>query len=297
MMEGCRLVESELVSCFLYSDRVARTQYPFRLSNEVFIDPLRRRAPGGIMDDSGKVLRRKVELLGDSRIQLALGDTYEEPGWTATDKGKDVHDKVQVTYVDMLGNVVDEITTNLPGIFTITYSAVSEDGLPISVQRQVLVFDATLTVSLDGAFAVDFEKTTRTDAANGTVTWAEWSALYTSDAWAYADYSLTAIDINFKELAPGMYEVDDLLGGFYTGLRGYGPLMEENNGPAYYHYYSCGSMVVLNADMSLTLISSHVPAWDDALTSLTGTYDDATGTLDIHSDYNDMDFHVVMVKK
>ena len=67
MMEGCRLVESELVSCFLYGDRIARTQYAFRLSNEVFIDPFRRRAPGGIMDDSGKVLRRKVELLGVER--------------------------------------------------------------------------------------------------------------------------------------------------------------------------------------------------------------------------------------
>ena len=237
----------------------------------------------------------KLQLVGAQKISLALGDTYTEPGWTATDKGKDVHDKVNVAIVDMMGEEVDEITTDMPGIFTITYSAVSEDGLYIAVERQILVYDATLTASIKGAFAVDFAQSQRVDGSRDW-TWQEWSDYYTSDAWAYADYSLTAIDINFKELAPGMYEVDDLLGGFYTGLRGYGPVMEENNGPAYYHYYSMGGMVILNGDLTLTLVSSHVPAWDDGLTGLEGTFDEATGTLDIHSDYGDMDFHVVMKK-
>jgi hypothetical protein len=237
-----------------------------------------------------------LKLIGDKQIKLSLGDAYEEPGWTATDKGKDVHDKVKVTIVDMMGDVVDAVTTDIPGIFTITYSAISEDNRPISLQRQVLVFDPTLTASIEGAFAVDFAKSERVDGSRNW-TWQEWSDYYTSDAWAYADYSLTAIDINFKELVPGIYEADDLLGGFYTGLRGYGPVMEENNGPEYYHYYSMGGMVVLSADMSISLVSSYVPAWGDGLAGLTGTFDEATGTLEIHSDYGDMDFHVIMVKK
>lgn len=238
-----------------------------------------------------------LKLLGDPQVKLGLGDTYEEAGWTATDKGQDVHDSVDVVIVDMMGDVVDSVSTDIPGIFTITYSVTSQDGMFIEETRQVLVFDAGLTMSLKGAFAVDFDKSERIDGTKDW-TWTQWSAMYTDpDQWSYADYSMKAIDINFKELVPGIYEVDDLLGGFYMGLRGYGPLYKEAYGASYYYYYAMGGMVVLNADGSLDLVSSHIDSWGDALTDFSGTYDDGTKTLDIHSEYGNMDFHVVMVKK
>ena len=245
---------------------------------------------------TGKVDYVKLQLVGDAQILLGLGDTYVEPGWTATDKGVDVHDQVAVVIVDMLGNVVDEVTTATPGIFTITYSATSQDKMFIKVQRQVLVFDPNLSISIDGAFAVDFAQSQRVDGSKDW-TWQQWSDYYTSDAWAYAAYSLSKIDINFSELVPGIYEVDDLLGGFYTGLRGYGPYYKENYGASYYHYYSMGGMVILNADCSIDLVSSHVPSWGDGLDGLTAALDTTTNTIDMHSAYGGMDFHVIMVKK
>jgi len=248
---------------------------------------------------TGKVDYVKLQLKGDAQILLGLGDTFEEPGWTATDKGVDVHDKVDVVIIDMTGEVVEEITTASPGIFTITYSATSQDNMYIEVQRQVLVFDPNLELSIDGAFAVDFAQSARLGDGREW-TWQQWSDYYTSDAWAYAAYSLTKIDINFSELVPGIYEVDDLLGGFYTGLRGYGPYMKEANGASYYNYYSMGGMVILNADGTIDLVSSHVEAWGDALVALSATFDPKTNTIDMHSFYGDdpvMDFHAIMVKK
>ncbi len=247
---------------------------------------------------TGSVDYVKLQLVGSARVLLGLGDTYIEEGWTATDKGTDVADKVDVVIIDMLGEVVDEITTDAPGIFTITYSATSQDNMYIEVQRQVIVYDPTLSISIDGAFAVDFEQSERLDGSKNW-TWQQWSDMYTDpEQWGYAAYSMSKININFSELVPGIYEVDDLLGGFYTGLRGYGPYMKETNGVAYYHYYSMGGMVILNADASIDLVSSYVDAWGDSLEDFTGTYDEATKTIEMHSIYGGgMDFHVVMVKK
>ena len=238
-----------------------------------------------------------LKLNGDSQIKLALGEPYVEPGFTATDKGKDVSESVKITIKNVLGEEVDAVTTSSPGIFTITYSAVSEDKMYISESRQIFVFDPDLSVSIKGTFAVDFEKSKRLDGSKDW-TWAQWSAQYTDPAaWTYASYSLTAIDITFKELVPGIYEVDDYLGGFYIGLRGYGPYYKENVGASYYYYYAMGGMVVLNADLSLSLVSSSIPAWGDGLSDFNGTYDDNTKTIEFHSFYGDMDFNVIMVKK
>ena len=238
-----------------------------------------------------------LKLKGDSQIKLALGEPYVEPGFTATDKGKDVSESVEITIENVLGEKVDAVTTSSPGIFTITYSAVSEDKMYISESRQVFVFDPDLAVSIKGTFAVDFEKSKRVDSSKDW-TWAQWSAQYTApEAWQYASYSLKEIDIIFNELVPGIYEVNDYLGGFYFGLRGYGPYYKENVDASYYYYYAMGGMIVLNADLSLGLVSSYIPAWGDGLSDFSGTYDDNTKTIEFHSIYGGMDFNVVMVKK
>jgi len=237
-----------------------------------------------------------LKLLGEKQVLLSLGDTYVEPGWTATDKGKDVHNTVDVVIVNMLGDVVPNVTTDAPGIFTITYSATSQDGMFISEQRQVLVFDPGLTASLNGSFKVDFAQSKRIDGGNNW-TWQQWSDNYTNpDVWSYAAYSMTEIHLNFTQVVPGIYEVDDLLGGFYMGLRGYGPLYAENYGASYYYYYAMGGMVILNADGSVDLVSSHIPSWGDSLEGFSGTFDEANGKLEFHSLYGGMDFNIIMDK-
>lgn len=235
-----------------------------------------------------------LKLVGANQIKLSLGDAYEEPGWTATDKGKDVHDKVSVSIVDMTGNPVDEVTTATPGIFTITYSAVSEDGLYIDEQRQILVFDPNLSASLKGTFAVDYDKTNR----DGT-TWTTFYAYYSDPAnnGDRAAYVQDKIDVTFKEVVPGIYNVDDLLGGFYRAIRGLGYYYADALGASYLTYFDMKGMIVLNGDLTVDLVSSHIDNWDDGLDALSGTFDPATNTLELHSIYGGMDFNIIMVKK
>ena len=236
-----------------------------------------------------------LKLEGESQVLLGLNEDYVEPGFTATDKGADVKANVEVVIVDMMGDVVDEVTTDSPGIFTIYYTATSEDGFTITESRQVLVYDPLLEASIAGEFVVDFEKSQRVDGSRDW-TWQDWSDYYLNpDNWSYSDYSLKKITLTFTELVPGIYECDDLLGGFYTGLRGYGPLYKENYGASYYNYYSMGGLVLLNADLSIDLISSEIPSWGDGLDDFEGEYDDETGVIEIHSIYGGMDFNVVMV--
>ncbi len=245
-----------------------------------------------------------IKLLGDKQMTLALGDTYVEPGFTATDKGEDVESTVVVYIIDMMGDEVDDIDTSTPGIFTIYYTATSQDNVTISENRVVMVYDPALEASIDGEWAVDFEKSQRVDGSSDR-TWAEWSAIYTDPAqWDYAAYSMTKYTVTFDEIVPGIYTCNDLLGGFYTGLRGYGPMLAAEEGDEYYNYYSMGGMVLLNADLSINLISSHIDAWGDELIDLSGTLVGGDETkpaiLELHSIYGDapgMDFHVVMNAK
>lgn len=238
-----------------------------------------------------------LKLEGNATVKLGLGEEYIEAGWTATDKGKDVHDKVNVSIVDMLGQPVDEVTTDLPGIFTLTYSITSEDGMFIAESRQVLVFDPNLTVSLKGSFAVDFENSRRLDGKVDE-NWAFWCAYYSDEAnnGDRAAYVQKSIDVKFTEIVPGIYNVDDLLGGWYRAIRGLGFYYADNLGAAYLTYFDMKGMVVLNADMTLDLVSSHVDNWDDGLDAFAGTYDPSTQTLDIHSVYG-ADYNIIMVKK
>ena len=133
-------------------------------------------------------------------------------------------------------------------------------------------------------------------------TWAAWSAYYTSDDYGYSAYSMTKYTVTFTEIVPGIYEATDLLGGFYTGLRGYGPVMVEMNDgdESAYPYYSMEGMVLLNADLTVNLITSGIQAWGDALTDLQGdlSYNirEKSEILDIHSLYGGMDFNVVMTR-
>lgn len=240
-----------------------------------------------------------LKLQGESQIFLPIGDPFVEPGWTATDKGKDVHDDVIISIIDMLGNSVDEVTTDASGIFTIYYTATSEDKMTITESRQVFVYDPTLSVSLKGQFDVDFAASARIDGSRNW-TWSQWYDYYSDEGnnGAIAAYAQKAVTIDFKELAPGIYEVSDLLGGFYGSVRGLGPYYAATNGSAYLTYFDMQGMVVLNADLTLDLVSSHIQNWNDGLEGLSGTYDEESKKLDLHSIYGGgMDFNVVMVKK
>lgn len=71
-----------------------------------------------------------IELKGNSNIYLSYGNTYTEPGYTATDNcSKDLTNKVSVS-----GTVGRNI-----GTYTLTYSVSDESGNSTSIKRKVII--------------------------------------------------------------------------------------------------------------------------------------------------------------
>ena len=61
-------------------------------------------------------------------MYVPLNSTFTDPGVVATENGVDVNDKVKVSIVDASGAAVDAISTDGPGMYTMTYSAINSDG-------------------------------------------------------------------------------------------------------------------------------------------------------------------------
>lgn len=104
-----------------------------------------------------------LTLKGDEYMSLVQGDTYTDPGATATEKGTPIS-------VTTSGKV--DATT--PGVYTITYSAINKDGFAASTSRTVVVLSAHETPGVDvsGTYKYvggDFEATV-TKVAEGLYT-------------------------------------------------------------------------------------------------------------------------------
>lgn len=73
-----------------------------------------------------------MELTGDAFMTISQGGTFTDPGVTSEINGEPV--TVVVT-----GDVVN---ANTPGVYTITYTSVNEEGFSVSLKRWVGVIDA-----------------------------------------------------------------------------------------------------------------------------------------------------------
>jgi len=211
----------------------------------------------------------KITLLGDKEIFIGLGDEYVEPGFTATDKGVDAANKVEITITDLYGDEVEAITTDNPGMYTISYAATSQDKLDIVTTRTVYVYDPELSISLEGTFAVDFTTSTcqSAPAAAGTKVFGPLVDYY-NDKGSYAGYAVSKFDMVFEQVCPGIYTCNDLLGGWYHAVQGRGGNYAALYGEEYATYFDMTGMVSLNADGSIALASSHIQAWGDGLSSV-----------------------------
>jgi len=72
-----------------------------------------------------------ITLNGDSYMSVAKGETFTDPGATATANGQDLPVTASGT-----------VNTNTVGIYTITYSALNKDGFPATNKRTVGVIPA-----------------------------------------------------------------------------------------------------------------------------------------------------------
>lgn len=208
----------------------------------------------------------KISLIGENPLTLSLGDTFEEPGYTATDKGEEATSKVEVSILDMDGMPVESIETENPGLYTINYLAKSSDGVSSMASRTVYVIDPELEISLAGSFAVDYENSSCASAAatTGCIDYKGCQAYY-AEFGNYGAFSVDKFDMIFTEIAPGIYDVNDLFGGWYNAVQGRGGYYAANYGPSYATYFDMTGRVFLSADGTISLASSYIGAWQDGV--------------------------------
>lgn len=205
---------------------------------------------------TGIVYYPAVSLEGASQLNWEKGVPFVDPGFSATYKGEDFTQHVTVT------TKMNESDPQ-PGLYTISYSAVSPDGYQAAATRSVWVVDAA--DEINGFYSVD--PSSYRVAANGTV--------------AYGAINGTIRVIGWGN---GKYEVNDLLGGWYWIRAGYGTA------------YACWAEITVGSDNAITLDDSYVSGWGDSADDLSGTWDSATSTLSWCASYANMDFNVKMTK-
>ena len=135
----------------------------------------------------------EIALEGESTMIVAKGSEFVDPGFTATMKGEDVTDKVEIN---------SNVDTSASGVYSVTYSIVNEDGFPASASRTVIVLD--LGNPIEGF-------------------WACSPASYRTNTETGADVAYGAsFEILILDNGDGTYFVDDLLAGWYAQRAGYG---------------------------------------------------------------------------
>jgi len=198
-----------------------------------------------------------LQLEGEAVMFWPQGTAFEEPGYVAISGGEDVSSEVIVT---------GTVNANVPGMYTITYTAVNEDGFAKELKRNVGVYNTTPSDMESGYYTVSRESYRD---YNGIVSYGN-------------DYQIFII-----QTEPGIFYVSDFLGGWYEQRAGYGPA------------YAMVGHFKLNADNTIEAIDSYVAGWNDSMESLTnGVYNPAGKEIRYVLTYtaNPLIFHVNMKK-
>jgi len=178
-------------------------------------------------------------LEGDDPFIVILGQNYVEPGFTATLNGEDVSANVTVS---------SNVDTSAPGIYSVTYSAVNEDGFSASIKRGVYVLNPG---GVDNVYSSSCKMGTR----------------------AYDN-----LPIVITKVASDTYMIEDLCGGFYCYGRypGYEPTYD----------FHAETLFKIEADNSITLGAAGAWYFKSSFdyTNFEGTYDPETGVIDYFFD-------------
>lgn len=187
------------------------------------------------LTDSRLTYYAVLDMQGDDFIAVPVGTSYTDPGCKGTLNGEDITDKIMI-------DGVEDVDVNQLGFYTITYSALGSDGYPASVSRTVCVYDPEVTVDMDGTYQTDMSNTLY--GPNKTP--------FSAYAAHYGNTS-QCVGITFTEIVPGIYAVNDLLGGWYWQIRGYGT------------NYAMTGYVSVNNDCEIELLDSYLRGWGDSL--------------------------------
>ena len=196
------------------------------------------------------------DLQGDDFVIVPIGSEYHDAGCKGTLLGEDYTSKI-------VTEGVEDIDVNTAGLYYVTYSAENKDGYVTSITRTVAVCDPTVETDLTGKYKTQ-KGSTLTTGSGQTV-------------------DLKGFDVTLNRVAPGHFEISDLLGGFYDQRAGYGP------------QYALTGYIQLTADNKIHVLSGQVPAWGDSFEdTVDGTYDPETGEFDFQVYYYVYWFHIIL---
>lgn len=223
-----------------------------------------------ITDSKGK----KLETL-----LLTLGSVYT-PDYKATLSGNDITSQVAVKIKDKIsGDFVDNISTDAPGMYEISYSHATEhEYTSWSEKQSVFVYNPDVTLDISGDYIVDEEKTLSQDIS-GRFEPKEDTEKF-RPLTDYLGYFGTKgpVTITLEQYVPGFYTISDAYFGWYEKVRNMIQVFRDNGygedvikasdipGPGY---------ISLNPDNTITLISASSPYYGE-LRSFDAKYDEAT---------------------
>ena len=191
-----------------------------------------------------------ITVSGDASIFIKAGEAYVEPGVAATLNGEDVTEDLDIK---------STVNTQKPGKYSVTYAMTNADGFKAEQSRTVYVYDAT-----PSAIASKFYTVAAGSNRNGST--------------AYSGYPVAVYQV-----APGVFNISDFLGGYYEYRAGYGSA------------YAAEGSFKLNADNTLSLVSSSVAGWGDELDELKDGAVSADGTITFTAAYaGAYDFNVIL---
>lgn len=198
---------------------------------------------------------------------VSLGDDFS-PTFTAICNGVDVTSEIEYEILDIEDEPVESVDTDNPGIYTIAYRYVNADDVVDVTKRTVYVYNPDLEISLEGEYIIDMDK-----------------SIYETNGWTFKDaadnYGFSGkLSIKFTEILPGFYRCNDLIAKWYDEIRG----MTAKYEGAY--DFKVGGIVFMDAKGDLTLLTSYLPAYGDALDYIKdGHFDAKTGALSYLASY------------
>ena len=180
-----------------------------------------------------------ITLLGDNPYVVQLGGSYKEPGYTATLAGEDYTSHVTVD---------SNVNSAIPGIYNVSYSASNPDGYSWTLNRDVYVLNPG-------------------GVAN----------VYLSSC-KMGSNSFKNIPIVISPISDGVYEIEDMAGGYYFAGRypGYEPTYD----------FHADTQFSLNEDGTFNILK--IGDWyfkgSFDYGNITGGYDAETGIFDYNFD-------------
>lgn len=153
------------------------------------------------------------EMNGDEVMTVELGTPYVEPGVIAKEQDKDITSKIVTTGAD-------KVDVNKAGVYFITYSATNVDGYSSEVTRMVAVYDPAITDNIAGEYSTSLDSNRqmpKTDENGEDMKDADGNYIWDTSTPFSNNFAVV-----IKKIAPGIFHISDMMGGYYDQGRGYG---------------------------------------------------------------------------